>query len=124
MARKAPTGCRARAPRRFIVEHDDPLRASNQRPSTDRNHTSRAVVPQKGVVDYSEADDEVAGLLRPFSQIQVTRRKSPLLKNIKLSFAFCVVVTAGAVAVSAQAFTTGSDVGGSRADSGAASVSG
>jgi hypothetical protein len=47
-----------------------------------------------------------------------------LLKNLRLSFAFCVIVTAGAVAVSAQAFTPGSEVGGSKAGSGAASVGG
>ena len=47
-----------------------------------------------------------------------------MLKNLKLTFALCVIVTAGAVAVSAEAFTSGSDVGGSRAGSGAASISG
>ena len=45
-----------------------------------------------------------------------------MLTNLKLSFALCVVVTTGAVAVSAQAFNTGSH--GERAVSGAGSVTG
>jgi hypothetical protein len=47
-----------------------------------------------------------------------------LLTHLRFSFALSVVLTAGAVAVSAQAFTAGSDVGGSRAGSGSAAISG
>ena len=47
-----------------------------------------------------------------------------MLKNIRLSLAFCVIVTTGAVAVSAQAFTPGSEVGGSQAGAGAATIGG